>query len=240
MTVQLFIPCYIDQFSPHVAQSFCNFLDKLNISWNYPTAQTCCGQFAFNAGDWQSARRMMRHFFRVFNPLEPIICPSASCVLTIRRHYPLLVETSTDAANLTRLQPLVFEFTEWLSRLLPLPFPLIWPGKIFLHNSCSAKQLNILPSLKYLLGFIQHLQITEVSQDHSCCGFGGLFSFKCPDLALAIGSTYLQSMLRSNAIALVSSDVGCLLHLQRITDAIKISLPMYHLVELIYQSSQDF
>ncbi len=67
MTVQLFIPCYIDQFSPHVAHSFCNLLDKLNISWNYPEAQTCCGQFAFNAGDWQSARRLMRHFFQVFN-----------------------------------------------------------------------------------------------------------------------------------------------------------------------------
>ena len=105
----------------------------------------------------------MRHFFQVFNTIEPIICPSASCVLTIRRHYPLLVETPGDAANLRRLQPMVFEFTEWLSKLLPLPFPLTWPGRIFLHNSCSAKQLNILPNLKHFLGFIQHLQFTELT-----------------------------------------------------------------------------
>ena len=119
MTVQLFIPCYIDQFSPHIAQSLCDLLEKLNITWKYPAAQTCCGQFAFNAGDWQSARLLMRHFFQVFNCEAPIICPSASCVLTIRRHYPLLVETQADAAKLSRLQPMVFEFTEWLHQLLP-------------------------------------------------------------------------------------------------------------------------
>jgi L-lactate dehydrogenase complex protein LldE len=238
MTVQLFIPCYIDQFSPHVAQSLCNFLDILNISWNYPAAQTCCGQFAFNAGDWPSARRLMRHFFQVFNSSEPIICASASCVLTIRRHYPLLLETTTDATNLRRLQSQVLEFTEWLAKLLPLPFPLTWAGKIFLHNSCSAKQLNILPSLKHFLGLIQDLQLTEASHDYTCCGFGGLFSFKCSDLALAIGSAYLQAVLDSDATALVSADVGCLLHLQKITNMNKISLPMYHLVELICRASQ--
>ena len=239
MTVQLFIPCYIDQFSPHVAHSFCNLLDKLNISWNYPEAQTCCGQFAFNAGDWQSARRLMRHFFQVFNGSEPIICPSSSCVLTIRRHYPVLVENSADAANLRRLQPLVFEFTEWLGTLLPLPFPLVWPGRIFLHNSCSARQLNILPGFKQFLSSIQHLQYSELTTYHSCCGFGGFFSFKNPDLALAIGSNYLQSVLATNSTALVSSDIGCLLHLQKILNLHKIKLPMYHLIELICEAGQD-
>ena len=80
------------------------FWITLKVSWNYPTAQTCCGQFAFNAGDWPAARRLMRHFFKVFSGADAIVCPSASCVLTIRRHYPQLVETPlmlpiSDACN---------------------------------------------------------------------------------------------------------------------------------------------
>lgn len=239
MTVQLFIPCYIDQFAPHVAHSLCNLLDKLNISWNYPAAQTCCGQFAFNAGDWQSARRLMRHFFQVFNECQPIICPSSSCVLTIRRHYPVLVENSADAANLRRLQPLVFELTEWLRPLLPLPFPLVWPSRIFLHHSCSARQLHIMPVIKKLLGSIQHLQITELPTYHSCCGFGGFFSFKNPDLALAIGANYLRTALAANPTALVSPDTGCLLHLKKLLQIHRLELPMYHLVELISTAGQE-
>ncbi len=237
MTVQLFIPCYIDQFSPQVATSLGEFLHKLNIPWNYPPDQTCCGQFAFNAGEWQSARRLMRHFFQVFNNNDPIVCPSASCVLTIRRHYPRLIETPADAANLKRLQPLVFEFTEWLFKLLPLPLPLSWPGKIFLHYSCSARQLGLLPILKHFLSLIAGLHVIHTPPDYSCCGFGGLFSLKCPDLARKIGSKYLQVVLRSDATAIVSPDSSCLSHLQNsLTNG---NLPMYHLVEFIHAALQD-
>lgn len=239
MAIQLFIPCYIDQFSPQVGQSLCTVLDKLNISWKYQRSQTCCGQFAFNAGDWQSARLLMRHFFKVFNTSDPIICPSASCVLTIRHHYSNLIETPDDAAQLNCLQSLIFEFSEWFAKVLPLPFPLAWPGKIFLHNSCSARQLGVLSHLKKILNYFEELHLTESAPDQSCCGFGGLFSYKCPDLSMSIGSAYLQSIMHSNATALVAPDVGCLLHFKKILLSEKISFPMYHPVELISQAVQD-
>jgi L-lactate dehydrogenase complex protein LldE len=239
MTVQLFIPCYVDQFAPHVAHSLCNLLDDLNISWIYPSSQTCCGQFAFNAGDWPSARRLMRHFFKVFNGANVIICPSASCVLTIRQHYPHLVETPADAVQLRRLQPLVLEFSEWLSSCLPLPFPLHFAGQVFFHQSCSARQLGILPQTESLLGLVSNLQLLKISATYSCCGFGGLFSVKRPDLAQAIGLNYLQAVQATGAEALVSPDVGCLLHLQGLLRAEGLSLPVYHIAELICQSRQS-
>ena len=180
MTVQLFIPCYVDQFAPQVAHALCNLLDNLNISWNYPADQTCCGQFAFNAGDWPAARRLMRHFFQVFNGADAIVCPSASVSSPSAAIIPNCLKTPADAAHLRRLQPLVFEFTEWLSALLPLPFPLQFPGQIFLHQSCAARQLGILPQLKHLLAHIADLQLLEISSAYSCCGFGGLFSLKRP------------------------------------------------------------
>ena len=239
MTLQLFIPCYVDQFAPQVAHALCSLLDKLKISWNYPAAQTCCGQFAFNAGDWPAARRLMRHFFKVFGGADAIVCPSASCVLTVRRHYPQLIETPADAVHLKRLQPLVFEFTEWLSSLLPLPFPLTLPGRVFLHQSCAARQLGILPQLQHLLALVANLQVVEISSAYACCGFGGLFSLKRPDLAQAIGLNYLKAVQTAGAAALVSPDVGCLLHLQGLLRTNGLTLPVYHVAELIYQASQD-
>ena len=239
MTVQLFIPCYVDQFAPQVAQALCHLLERLNVAWHYPANQTCCGQFAFNAGDWPAARRLMRHFFQVFSGADVIVCPSASCVLTIRRHYPQLLENSADADHLRRLQPLVFEFSEWLSTHLPLPFPLQLQRQIFLHQSCAARQLGILPQLKHLLAQVADLQLLEISSAYSCCGFGGLFSLKRPDLSQAIGTNYLQAALNTGAAALVSPDVGCLLHLQEMLRTHGLTLPVYHLAELIYQTSQD-
>ncbi len=238
MTVQLFIPCYVDQFAPHVAHTLCNLLDKLNVSWVYPADQTCCGQFAFNAGDWHSARQLMRNFFKVFDGDDIIICPSASCVLTVRRLYPQLVETASDAVQLGRLQPLVLEFTEWFSSLLPLPFPMHFPGKVFLHQSCAARKLGILEQLKQLLVLVSNLQLQEISSTYSCCGFGGLFSLKRPDLAQAIGSNYLKAVQGTDAEAIVSPDVGCLLHLQGILRAKGLNYPVYYVAELIFQALQ--
>jgi L-lactate dehydrogenase complex protein LldE len=181
----------------------------------------------------------MRHFFRVFSGPDPIICPSASCVLTIRRHYPHLLENAADAAHLRRLQPLVFELSEWFLSLLPLPFPLTLSQRIFLHQSCSARQLGILPHLKKLLGLVANLQILEISSAYSCCGFGGLFSLKQPDLSQAIGSNYLKTVLNTGPDALVSPDVGCLLHLQGILRHTHLTLPMYHVAEIIHQATYN-
>jgi L-lactate dehydrogenase complex protein LldE len=237
MTVKLFIPCYVDHYSPQVAQALCDLLDKLNLPWTYPARQTCCGQFAFNAGDWPAARRLMRHFFKVFDGVDPIICPSASCVLTIRHHYPQLVETAADSAHLRRLQPLVLEFSEWLSSLLPLPFPLTLPGRVFLHQSCASRQIHILPHLKKLMRLVAELQPLEIPPSFACCGFGGLFSLKQPDLSWAIGANYLQAVLHTGATSLVSADVGCLLHLQGLLSHTGLKFPILHVAELIQQAS---
>lgn len=233
MTIHLFIPCYVDHYAPHIAHSLCDLLDALKISWHYPKAQTCCGQFAFNAGDWPTARRLMRHFFTVFHDADLILCPSASCVLTIRHHYPQLIDHAADATLLRRLQPRVHEFSEWLVSIPSLPIPLTFPQRVFLHQSCSARQLGILPHLKKLLGLVAGLQLAELPPTFSCCGFGGLFSIKKSDLAQTIGSHYLTAVLQTGAAALVSPDVGCLLHLQRLLAPLRLKLPMYYLAEIL-------
>ncbi|WP_449245158.1 (Fe-S)-binding protein [Desulfobacca acetoxidans] len=238
MAVQLFIPCYVDQYTPQVARALCQLLDYLGIAWTYPATQTCCGQFAYNAGDWTSARRLMRHFFTVFNRTEAIICPSASCVLTVRCHYPSLIETPHDADHLQHLQPLVLEFSEWLFSILPLPYSPNFPGKVLLHQSCAARQLGSLPKMRHILSTVSQLELLEMPSSYACCGFGGLFSVKRPDLSQAIGLNYLTAARSTGAEALVSPDVGCLLHLQGLLQARGLTWPLYHLSELLLQTLQ--
>jgi L-lactate dehydrogenase complex protein LldE len=126
------------------------------------------------------------------------------------------------------------EFTEWFSSHLPLPMALA--NRVFLHQSCSARQLGILPNLKHLLTQIAHLEPLEISTSYSCCGFGGLFSIKCPELSRTMSLAYLGAALSHNPTALVSPDVGCLLHLQETLRNVGRTMPMYHIAELICQS----
>lgn len=238
MTVQIFIPCYVDQFAPQVAQALVNLLERLRIPWSYPRAQTCCGQFAFNAGEWSAARRLMRHFLDVFQDAETIICPGASCVHTIRRHYPRLVENATDATRLQALLPAVRDCSEWLAGLGPLPWPLVFPGRVFLHQSCTARQLGSLGPLRDLLGRVAGLELRELSPAQACCGFGGLFAAKRPDLSQAIGANYLAAIRATDADVLISPDVGCLLHLQGFQGQYP-PLPAYQVVEFIQRAGQD-
>ena len=92
MGLELFIPCFLDQCAPQVARAVAGLLDRLHVAWQYPEDQTCCGQFAWTAGDPATARRLMRHFLRVFAGAATILCPSASCTYMVRHCYPQLAE----------------------------------------------------------------------------------------------------------------------------------------------------
>ncbi|OPX20358.1 MAG: hypothetical protein BZ151_04325 [Desulfobacca sp. 4484_104] len=233
MTVQLFIPCYLDQCAPALAQALTDSLNQFGIAWNYPPAQTCCGQFAYNAGEWPAARKLMRHFLQVFGAAETVLCPSASCVLTVRHHYNQLVANVREATLLARLQSRLWEWSEWLARQKPLPWPLTFSGTLVLHHSCAARQLGLLDHLPALLGQVTGLTIRQVSPYYSCCGFGGLFSVKCPELSQAIGESYLQAVLDTGAEGLLSQDLSCLMHLAGIIRARHWPLKIYHLAEIL-------
>jgi len=195
--------------------------------------QTCCGQFAFNAGEWPAARKLMRHFLRVFGAAETILCPSASCVLTVRQHYQQLVTGYHESERLAQVQYHLWEWSEWLIQQLPLPWSLNFSGTLLFHHSCAARQLGVTDYLSTLLSQVSGLTLREVSPYYSCCGFGGLFSVKCPELSIAIGETYLQAVLDTGVDGLVSHDLSCLMHLEGIIRARRFPLKLYHLAEIL-------
>lgn len=235
--MRLFIPCYVDQLAPQVAQALVQLLERLGIGWSYPTDQTCCGQVAYNAGDWPGARRLMRHFLEVFHDQGLILCPGTACVRLIRRHYPRLAQTPGEAVAVRRLAAQVLDVGEYLSARLPLPLSLEWPGRVFLHQSCSARELQLLPQLQQLLRSVPGLELATLPAAYACCGFGGLFAVKESELSQIIGWRYLQAVLATGSQVLVSPDVGCLLHLQGFAAAQGISLPMLHVSEFLHQAA---
>lgn len=233
MTLYLFIPCYIQNLAPQVAEALIRLLDFWGVPWHYPPEQTCCGQFAFNEGDWRGARRLMRHFLAVFAPAGRIICPGASCVFMVRHCYPQLAATPQETGLVARVRERLVDFSEWLVQHRPL---LPWEkftGRLLFHQSCAARRLGLQPRLREILGWLSGVAWQQVPDTYRCCGFGGLFALKQPRLSQAIGLSYLEAAAATGATGIVSTDSGCLLHLQGLLAGQGRSWPTWQLVEFL-------
>ena len=203
--VSLFIPCIVDQFFPQVGDAVLQILTRLGVLGQYPDEQTCCGQFALTMGDTDTARRLARHFLRVFAGEGDIICPSASCTLTVRRDYPALAAKPAASRQVQNVTSRVFELSEWLTARGPLPWRPRFEGVLALHRSCKARELGVLANAAALLEQVEGLTVTTVSPYYTCCGFGGIFQAQHPDLAQAIGQAYLEAVVATGATGLILS-----------------------------------
>ncbi|MEJ2070058.1 MAG: (Fe-S)-binding protein [Syntrophobacterales bacterium] len=231
--VSLFIPCFVDQLFPRVGDAVVQILTRLGVPCQYPEDQTCCGQFALTAGDTGTARRLARHFLRVFSGEGDIICPSASCTLTVRRDYPSLAANPTASRQVRRVTSRVFELSEWLTARGPLPWRPRFEGVLALHRSCKARELGVLANAAALLDQAEGLTMTTVSPYYTCCGFGGVFQAQHPDLARAIGQAYLEAVVATGATGLISLDASCFLHLRGVAESMGLNLEFYHLAEIL-------
>jgi L-lactate dehydrogenase complex protein LldE len=233
MPIKLFVPCFIDQFAPEIGEATADLLDGLEVPWEYPTGQTCCGQFAYTLGDFATARRLMRHFFQVFAGAQAVICPSASCTLMVRRCYLKLAESLREQRLAQTLASRTWELSEWLAARGPLPWTPAFAGTLVLHHSCKARQLGSIPGAGRVLAQVEGLQIREVSPYYTCCGFGGAFKMQHPDLGRSIGEALLMAVAQTGAQGLVSLDYSCLMHLKSVAAAQGVQVACYHVAELL-------
>jgi L-lactate dehydrogenase complex protein LldE len=231
--VNLFIPCFIDQCGPRIAEAVVEILGRLGVTWKFPADQTCCGQFAFTLGDLATARSLSRHFLRVFGEAETILCPSASCAYMVRHQYPNLALNERERQEMAALASRVWELSEWLGKSSPLTWTPRFAGSLVLHRSCKAQQLGALPGAATLLAQVAELELKSVSPYYSCCGFGGTFSVQHPELSQALGEAYLAAVKDTGARGLVSLDYSCLLHLSSIAASRGWDLQFLHLAELL-------
>ncbi len=235
MEIALFVPCFIDQFMPRVALATARILEHLGHNVHVPAAQTCCGQIAFNQGHKPQARRIARHFLHVFADQPVIVAPSGSCVSMIRHHYGELFENRPEAACAQELAARVFEFTSFLvDHLGVTDLGAQFRASVTLHESCHAtRELGLRAQPRALLQAVRQLELREMPASDVCCGFGGAFSVKYPEISTALADEKLAHALSTQAEYITGVEGSCLLHLQGRIARLKLPIKIIHIAELL-------
>lgn len=216
MKVDIFIPCFVDQLYPDTAFNMIKVLEKAGCSVNYNTDQTCCGQPAFNAGFWEDAKPVCSKFLKNFADSNYIVAPSASCVGFVRNYYTKLFENSSLHHEVTDITKKTFELSEFLVHVRKIEdFGASLYGKATYHDSCAGlRECRIKEEPRKLLANVKGLELTELNDVETCCGFGGTFAVKFEAISVAMGEQKVENALATGADYLVSTDHSCLMHLQ--------------------------
>jgi L-lactate dehydrogenase complex protein LldE len=216
--VALFMPCYVDLINPEVGVSVVRVLRKLGVEVVYPEGQTCCGQPAFNSGFFNEARSLAGHFLDVFEGerWDYVVCPSGSCTTMVSHYYPFLMHDMPDERERSEaLGHRVREFSDFLVNVLGVKdLGARHAGKAVFHTGChQRRELGVLEEPRELLRNVEGLELVEWENEELCCGFGGTFSVKMPDVSTAMADEKVKALEKSGADALISCDSSCLMHL---------------------------
>lgn len=235
MKVQLFIPCFVDQFYPQTAFNMVKILEKACCDVEYNTNQTCCGQPAYNAGFWDEARTVAAKFIKDFDTVDYVVAPSASCVGFVRNYYSGLFDNSSQHNQVKNLAARIFEFSEFLTSVLKIEnYNAELDAIATYHDSCAAlRECKIKEGPRRLLEKVKGLQLIEMADTETCCGFGGTFAVKFPAISDAMADQKINHALATGATHIISTDLSCLMHLQGIISKKGIPLSTMHLADVL-------
>ncbi len=216
MNIQLFIPCFVDQLYPDTAFNMIKVLERSGCNVRYNTAQTCCGQPAFNAGFWDEAKSVCSKFIKDFSGSDYIVAPSASCAGFVRNYYTGLFDNASVHNEVKELSKRIFEFSEFMVKILKVEnVGATLNGKATYHDSCAGlRECNIKTEPRILLSNVRGLELTEMNDVETCCGFGGTFAVKFEAISVAMAEQKVENALATGAEYLISTDHSCLMHLQ--------------------------
>jgi L-lactate dehydrogenase complex protein LldE len=235
MKVQIFIPCFIDQLYPQTAFNMVKVLEKACCEVVYNSNQTCCGQPAFNAGYWDEARAVCTKFIKDFDNADYIVCPSASCVGFVKNYYSKLFENSSIHNEVKDLGNRIFEFTEFLTDVLKIEnYGASFKATATYHDSCAAlRECKIKDGPRRLLSNVKDLQLVEMNETETCCGFGGTFSVKFDAISVAMADQKVNNAKATNADYIISTDMSCLMHLDGYIQNKGLSLKTMHIADVL-------
>ena len=215
MKVQLFIPCFIDQLYPQVAFNTVKILEKAGCTVAYNTQQTCCGQPAFNAGFWGESKDVCTKFVQDFDGANYIVSPSASCAGFIRNNYGKLFENNAFQSPAKKVSSQIFELSEFLVQILNVTdLGASFIGKATFHDSCAGlRECNIKAEPRALLSQVEGLELVEMNDNETCCGFGGSFAVKYDTISVAMADQKIDNAIATEAEYIISTDMSCLMHI---------------------------
>jgi L-lactate dehydrogenase complex protein LldE len=235
MKIGLLITCLIDLWRPKVGFAAVKLIESTGAEVHVP-AQTCCGQPAYNSGDRATAQALARQMIDAMAGFDAVVVPSGSCAGMVAAHYPeLLGDDPVYGPKAKALAAMTFELTDFLSRNPALsPQATAYSGTITHHHSCSClREMNVRDQPLTLLSKVDGAVIKQASSVESCCGFGGTFAVKYPDISAAMAAKKADDLAATGADMITASDMGCLMNIAGMLQRQGRPIEVRHIAEVL-------
>lgn len=235
MNVQIFVPCFVDQLYPDTAFNMVDVLEQAGCTVHYNVNQTCCGQPAFNAGFQNEAKDVCAKFLKDFQGADYIVAPSASCVGFVRNYYSRLFDNSSLHNEVKDLSSRIFEFSEFVVNVLHIEkLGATLNGKATYHDSCAGlRECKIKQEPRILLSNVAGLELMEMNDVETCCGFGGTFAVKFAAISTGMADQKVQNALNTGAKYIISTDLSCLMHIDGYIRHKGLNLKTMHIADVL-------
>lgn len=241
MIVDIFIPCFIDQIYPETGYNMVRILEKLDVAVHYNSNQTCCGQIAFNSGNWDEAKEIGEKFIKDFPNDRHIVSPSASCPGFVRNYYDQLFYNSALHNEYRQLKRWMYEFSDFIVNVLKVTdVGATFEHVVTYHDSCAAlREYGIKDEPRILLSHVRGLELREMQETDTCCGFGGTFSVKHEPISTAMAQQKVDHALATGAAYIVSTDASCLMHMDGYIKQHNLPIKVIHLIDVLASGLKD-
>ncbi len=234
--VALFVTCLVDALFPDAGRATVRLLERLGQEVEFPLAQTCCGQMHTNSG-YQDVE-LVRRFVDVFDRYDAVVVPSGSCAASIRHQHPIVARAAADGRLAQRsvlLSAKVFELSQFVIDVLGTEdVGAYFPHRVTYHPTChSLRSLGVGDRPLRLLANVHGIELVELPRSDECCGFGGTFAVKNPDVSAAMLADKMQAVIETGAEVLCASDRSCLMHIGGGLERIRAGVRTLHLAEIL-------
>lgn len=235
MKLSLMITCLGDVVRPGAGKAVVRLLQRLGHTIDFPAAQTCCGQPMYNSGYADLAREQAKHTIGVFAGDQPVVTPSGSCAAMVKIEYPHLLEDDDEwHARAVDLASRTFEFSDFLvNRLKIVNVGAKFTGKVAYHFACHLRMLGQTSEVETLIGNVQGATYVPLQRQDQCCGFGGSFSIRYPQISGNLVDDKMRCILASDADCVVSTDAGCLMNIGGRLHRENKPVELLHIAELL-------
>jgi L-lactate dehydrogenase complex protein LldE len=238
MRVSLFIPCLTDQFFPRVGMNLYKILRKAGAQVDYPEDQTCCGQPAFNSGYHKEAIELALRFLQIFQQSEYIVAPSGSCTSMVKIFYPEILDDAGLREALHEVTSKTYEFSDFLVNVIGVTdLGVHFPHKVTYHDACHLlRELKVKEAPRKLIRQVRGIELIEMEQAENCCGFGGTFSVKYPEISTAMAEDKAAAVAQTGAEYVIANDSSCLMQIGGYLSRQRIPAKPLHLADLLGES----
>lgn len=238
MRITLFIPCFVDLCYPQAGISIVHILEGLGHTIDYPEELNCCGQPAFNSGCWDDARGVAANVLQRLKDTEVVVIASGSCGAMLKVFYPELFKDTIHEKTARLIANKIFEFSDFLVTELGVKdVGARFEARVTFHDGCHGlRELGIKQQPRTLLAHVRGLDLLEMQEVETCCGFGGTFATKFPMISTAMGERKCALANETGADYIVSNDSSCLMQLQGLLDRQGKSMKTIHLAEVLASS----